>query len=171
MPYSFLKPFGVFSSQRHSLPAFKGFAILTGSNYDEFVKSRNFLEYVIPAKAGIQLFQGVLDPGFRRGDDPKDFLRDHHNCVMMIQEEINERRGRSQTYFNGSDAAAHGSRGSGLLTLENRGPGGHPKNRPTLSIRFNRYSRRKSSPGSIHAEKDRPLGSRAHADRVGPDEL
>jgi hypothetical protein len=35
--------------------------------------------FVIPAKAGIQFFQGVLDPGFRRGDDPKDFLRDHQN--------------------------------------------------------------------------------------------
>ena len=46
---------------------------------DEFVKSRNSIEYVIAAKAGIQLFQGVLDPGFRRGDDPKDFLRDHQN--------------------------------------------------------------------------------------------
>ena len=32
---------------------------------------------VIPAKAGIQLFQVVLDPGFRRGDDARDFLRDH----------------------------------------------------------------------------------------------
>ena len=39
---------------------------------DEFVKSRNSIEYVIPAKAGIQLFHGVLDPGFRRGDDPKE---------------------------------------------------------------------------------------------------
>ena len=38
---------------------------------DDLVKSRNSIEYVIPAKAGIQLFQGVLDPGFRRGDDPK----------------------------------------------------------------------------------------------------
>ncbi len=46
-------------------------------NFDDLVKSRNSIEYVIPAKAGIQLFQGVLDPGFRRGDDPKDFLRDH----------------------------------------------------------------------------------------------
>jgi hypothetical protein len=36
---------------------------------------------VIPAKAGIQLFQVVLDPGFRRGDDPRDFLRDHQNCL------------------------------------------------------------------------------------------
>ena len=40
---------------------------------DEFVKSRNSIEIVIPAKAGIQLFQDVLDPGFRRGDDPRDF--------------------------------------------------------------------------------------------------
>jgi hypothetical protein len=45
--------------------------------FDELVKSRNSIEFVIPAKAGIQLFQDVLDPGFRRGDDPKDFLRDH----------------------------------------------------------------------------------------------
>jgi hypothetical protein len=30
---------------------------------------------VIPAKAGIQLIQDVLDPGVRRGDDQKDFLR------------------------------------------------------------------------------------------------
>jgi hypothetical protein len=29
------------------------------------------------AGAGIQLFQAVLDPGFRRGDAPRDFLRDH----------------------------------------------------------------------------------------------
>ena len=38
-------------------------------NFDELVKSRNSMEFVIPAKAGIQLFQDVLDPGFRRGDD------------------------------------------------------------------------------------------------------
>ena len=45
--------------------------------FDGVVKSRNSIEFVIPAKAGIQLFQDVLDPGFRRGDDPRDFLRDH----------------------------------------------------------------------------------------------
>jgi hypothetical protein len=44
---------------------------------DELVKSRNSLKSVIPAKAGIQLFQYVLDPGFRRGDAPRDFLRVH----------------------------------------------------------------------------------------------
>jgi hypothetical protein len=46
--------------------------------FDDLVKSRNSIEFVIPAKAGIQLFQDVLDPGFRRGDAPRDFLRDHH---------------------------------------------------------------------------------------------
>jgi hypothetical protein len=53
-------------------------------SFDGFVKSRNSIEFVIPAKArrvesptGIQLFQNVLGPGFRRGDDPKEFLRDH----------------------------------------------------------------------------------------------
>ena len=39
----------------------------------EFVKSRNPKKFVIPAKAGIQLFQDVLNPGFRRGDDEETF--------------------------------------------------------------------------------------------------
>ncbi len=47
------------------------------SKSDELVKSQKACFSVIPAKAGIQLFQHVLDPGFRRGDDPRDFLRDH----------------------------------------------------------------------------------------------
>jgi hypothetical protein len=46
-------------------------------NFDGLVKSQKVAFSVIPAKAGIQLFQIVLDPGFRRGDDPRDFLRDH----------------------------------------------------------------------------------------------
>jgi hypothetical protein len=46
---------------------------------DELVKSRNSIEFVIPAKAGIQLIQDVLDPGFRRGDAPREFLQDHQN--------------------------------------------------------------------------------------------
>jgi hypothetical protein len=37
---------------------------------DELVKSRNSIEFVIPAKAGIQLFQDVLDPGACPGPDP-----------------------------------------------------------------------------------------------------
>ena len=46
---------------------------------DEFVKSQKPGFSVIPAKAGIQLFQHILDPGFRRGDDLRDFLRDHQD--------------------------------------------------------------------------------------------
>jgi hypothetical protein len=55
------------------------------SKNDEFVKSRNYTKYVIPAKAGIQLFHGVLDPGFRRGDDPKDFFRDHQILLAALK--------------------------------------------------------------------------------------
>jgi hypothetical protein len=47
--------------------------------FDGLVKSRDFIEFVIPAKAGIQLFHDVLDPGFRRGDGLFDFLRDPYN--------------------------------------------------------------------------------------------
>jgi hypothetical protein len=43
-------------------------------NHDELVKTRNSKEFVIPAEAGIQLFQKVLDPGFRRGDASRDFF-------------------------------------------------------------------------------------------------
>jgi hypothetical protein len=32
---------------------------------------------VIPAKAGIQDIQTLLDPGFRRGDGFDDFLQSH----------------------------------------------------------------------------------------------
>jgi hypothetical protein len=48
-------------------------------NDDELVKNRNSAKFVIPAKAGIQLFQDVLDPGVRRGDGFGDFLRSRHN--------------------------------------------------------------------------------------------
>jgi hypothetical protein len=44
---------------------------------DELVKSHLILFFVIPAEAGIQSLQAVLDPGVRRGDDMKDFLRLH----------------------------------------------------------------------------------------------
>jgi hypothetical protein len=45
---------------------------------DEQVKIRNPIEFVIPAKAGIQFFQGViksLDSGFHRSDDFPEFTR------------------------------------------------------------------------------------------------
>ncbi len=31
------------------------------------------MKFVIPAKAGIQLFKDILDPGLRRGDASEDF--------------------------------------------------------------------------------------------------
>jgi hypothetical protein len=37
-------------------------------NFDAFVKSPKTLFFVIPAEAGIQSFQALLDPGLRRGD-------------------------------------------------------------------------------------------------------
>jgi hypothetical protein len=52
-------------------------AVRSLSKVDEPVKSRLIPFSVIPAKAGIQPFQTVLDPGVRRGDDMKDFLRLH----------------------------------------------------------------------------------------------
>ena len=62
-------------------PAFAGVTALgtfyEAVNFDELVKSRKMAFSVIPAKAGIQLIQDVLDPGFRRGDDQRDFLRTH----------------------------------------------------------------------------------------------
>jgi hypothetical protein len=39
-------------------------------NFDELVKSQKPGFSVIPAKAGIQLFQPVLDPGACPGPDP-----------------------------------------------------------------------------------------------------
>jgi hypothetical protein len=58
------------------------------SNLDELVKSRFIPFSVIPADPGltisragpgIQSFEAVLDPGVRRGDDMKDFLRLHQS--------------------------------------------------------------------------------------------
>ena len=52
-------------------------------NADHLVKSRKPIEFVIPAKAGIQSFQDVLDPDFLRDDDPIDLLR-VHRCSSML---------------------------------------------------------------------------------------
>ena len=48
-------------------------------NLDELVKSPFGLLFVIPAKAGIQLIQIVLDSCLRRSDGFSDFLRDHQS--------------------------------------------------------------------------------------------
>jgi len=46
-------------------------------NNDDLVKSRKPGFFVIPAKAGIQLIQVVLESCFRRSDGFSDFLQDH----------------------------------------------------------------------------------------------
>jgi hypothetical protein len=43
-------------------------------NLDAFLTSEKMASTVIPAKAGIQEHQAVLDPGFRRGDGSECFL-------------------------------------------------------------------------------------------------
>jgi hypothetical protein len=55
------------------------------SRLDGLVESRLIPFSVIPADpgsspGGIQSFQAFLDPGVRRGDDMKDFLRVHQKC-------------------------------------------------------------------------------------------
>jgi hypothetical protein len=54
-----------------------GVQTLYSHKNDELVRSQEKHFSVIPAKAGIQVFQGLLDPGFRRGDGLEDFLRVH----------------------------------------------------------------------------------------------
>ncbi len=44
---------------------------------DGLVKSQLFILVVIPAKAGIQSFQKIMDSGFRRSDELSYFLRPH----------------------------------------------------------------------------------------------
>jgi hypothetical protein len=44
-------------------------------NIDGLAKSPKLPIFVIPAKAGIQEYQLLLDPGVRRGDGLGDFLR------------------------------------------------------------------------------------------------
>jgi hypothetical protein len=43
-----------------------------------------FLFFVIPAKAGIQFFQGVLDPGVRRGDGLERLLASSSALLPQI---------------------------------------------------------------------------------------
>jgi hypothetical protein len=58
------------SNNPHKSPFFP---LFQRGKIDELVKSQIGTVSVIPAKAGIQLFQDVLDPGFRRGDDWSTF--------------------------------------------------------------------------------------------------
>jgi hypothetical protein len=56
----------------HSLA--QGFRL---SKDDGFVRNQEFTLSVVPAKAGIQGKQAILDPGLRRGDGLDGFLRVH----------------------------------------------------------------------------------------------
>jgi hypothetical protein len=58
---------------------------------DALVKGRKTMFSVIPAEAGIQKNQGVLDPGFRRGDGLEDFLRTHLFWIPSRSEGWNSR--------------------------------------------------------------------------------
>jgi len=46
---------------------------------DGLIKNQKFTFSVIPAKAGIQEKQAILDPGFCRGDGRAGFLRVHQS--------------------------------------------------------------------------------------------
>jgi len=62
-------------------PLFKGLKCYKFSSRvinDDLVKSPFPLIFIIPAKAGIQLIQAVLDSCFRRNDGFSSFLRVHH---------------------------------------------------------------------------------------------
>ena len=45
---------------------------------DDLVESHFYRVFVIPAEAGIQLYQAVLGSRLRGSDSLSDFLRDHH---------------------------------------------------------------------------------------------
>jgi hypothetical protein len=53
---------------------------------DGLVKSLKSIAFVIPAKAGIQLFRLVLDSRFRGSDVITYFLRIHHYVDIPIRE-------------------------------------------------------------------------------------
>jgi hypothetical protein len=60
---------------------------------------------VIPAEAGIQESQGLLDPGFRRGDDLKDLLRSYKECLSKLVTD------KLRTWLSSSKAAMGSNKG------------------------------------------------------------
>jgi hypothetical protein len=61
-------------------------SIILALKYDGFVKSHFYPDFVIPAKAGIQLNQAVLGSRLRGSDGFSDFLRGHQMLGMRINE-------------------------------------------------------------------------------------
>lgn len=59
---------------------------MVNDNFDEVVKSLNFCNSVVPAKAGIRLFQLVLDPRFRRSDGFSTF----YGFIMFNRVNVNK---------------------------------------------------------------------------------
>jgi hypothetical protein len=55
------------------------------TKFDGLLKSQEKLFCVITAKAGIQEYQGLLDPGVRRGDGFRDLLRDRKSSMLNDQ--------------------------------------------------------------------------------------
>jgi len=51
---------------------------------DKLVKSQKVSVFVIPAKAGIQENQSLLDSRLRGSDGLGDFLRDHQDCLTLL---------------------------------------------------------------------------------------
>jgi hypothetical protein len=47
--------------------------------FEDLAKSGFYPDFVIPAKAGIQVNQSVLGSRLRGSDGFSDFLRDHHS--------------------------------------------------------------------------------------------
>jgi len=58
-----------------------------GINVDKLVKSRKAPVVVIPANAGIQGNQALLDSSVRRSDGLGDFLRDHQCLKRQLSNE------------------------------------------------------------------------------------
>ena len=64
---------------RSKIPSLAGLRVVEiwNSKLDKLVKSQKSLVFVIPANAGIQGNQSLLDSRFRGSDGLGDFLRDH----------------------------------------------------------------------------------------------
>jgi hypothetical protein len=64
-------------------------SFLNSSILDGLVKSPKLPIFVIPAKAGIQEYQLLLEPGLRRGDGLGDFLRMCQFLNSLICQSLN----------------------------------------------------------------------------------
>jgi hypothetical protein len=69
-----------------------------------------------------RLFQGVLDPGIRRGDDQKDFLRSRQSCLNSKSKKVSEASyARSLKSFGNEPMRHVAAPRSGALNLKVEG--------------------------------------------------